>query len=334
MEKELVEVRQMDAAVLFVGDGMDKLLKGIEERVSSHKADVSTSKGRDDLKSVAYQVSRAKTLIDNFGKSESEEAKKVIDRINPIRKIARDFLDALKERVRKPLTDWEVEQVKIKVEEEQKEKEMLQARVDALGKYQIMLPFFDIAVMTDEEFQAKLAEAKTAFEAEEERLESEKKAREAEEAKLATDRAENDRIRQEQEAKTKALQEKEDALEAERKALDDAKRAEDERKDREAFEKQAQENARIQAEQDAIIKVESEAREKKEKEESEKKEAERLEAIRPDKEKLVAWADELLTKIDIPIPKTDNIEAYRIALLSMQGITTILENVKKQAEAM
>jgi len=125
--KELVEVKQMDAAVLFVGDGMDKLLKGIEERVSSPKADVSTSKGRDDLKSVAYQVSRAKTLIDNFGKSESEEAKKVIDRINPIRKVARDFLDNLKERVRKPLTDWEDDQVKIKAEQERLEQEKIRS---------------------------------------------------------------------------------------------------------------------------------------------------------------------------------------------------------------
>ena len=206
------------------------------------------------------------------------------------------------------------EQERIKAEEEQIQREKIQSRVDALGKYKLMLPFFDVAAMLSTEFEARLAEAKTIYEAEEKCLADEHKEREEFEKKLAAERVENARIRKEQEAKAKALQEKEAAIVRERQALEAAKRAEIEKKEREAFEKQAKENARIQAEE----KIEREARKKKECKEAARLESERQEKLKPAKERILRYAIALR---GVEPPKFEDKEAKDL----MEWIETELE---------
>jgi len=259
---------------------------------------------------------KAKSL--EYGRAVDAAAGVLFDESTPIEK----HLQAEENKVIK-------EKERIKAEEERIEKEKLQARIEALGKYQIMLPFFDIAAMTEEEFQAKLTEAKTAFEAEEERLAKEKAEREAEEARIVSERAELTRIREEQEAKAKAQEDKEKALVAERKALDDAKQAEEERKNREAFERQVVENAKIQAEKDAKEKVEREDREKKEREEAEKIEAARQEALKPDREKLIDFARRIT---EVPVPEVEDEMAERIIHVAIRQIIQVSDNIIEQLE--
>jgi len=223
------------------------------------------------------------------------------------------------------------EQERIKAEEARLEKEMLQARIDALGKYQIMLPFFDVAAMTEEEFEAKLAEAKSTFEAEEERLAKEKAEREAEDARIAAEKAENVRIREEQEAKAKALQEKEDALEAERLKLEAEKKAEIERKNREVFEKEAEEKAKIQAETYMKEKVEREAKEKAEREEAEKTEVARQEALKPDRDKLIDFAKRIT---EIWPPEVESETAKRIINVAQRQLIQVSDNIIEHLEEM
>lgn len=79
----------------------------VEQTSLAHVPDITTQKGRDELKSVAFRITRTKTFLDNFGKDQAEEARKQVDAINKARRTIREDLEALKDKVRKPLTDWE-----------------------------------------------------------------------------------------------------------------------------------------------------------------------------------------------------------------------------------
>jgi ABC-type Zn uptake system ZnuABC Zn-binding protein ZnuA len=61
--------------------------------------------------------SRSKTYIDNAGKDLVAELKALPKQIDESRRVVRERLDALKDEVRRPLTEWEAEQERIKAEE-------------------------------------------------------------------------------------------------------------------------------------------------------------------------------------------------------------------------
>ncbi|MGQ4865984.1 hypothetical protein ACOQOO_26480, partial [Enterobacter kobei] len=66
---------------------------------------------------MAHKVARSKTYIDNAGKDLVAELKALPKQIDESRRIVRERLDALKDEVRRPLTEWEAEQERIKAEE-------------------------------------------------------------------------------------------------------------------------------------------------------------------------------------------------------------------------
>jgi hypothetical protein len=72
--------------------------------------DLTTAAGRKRVASVAYRVAQSKTAIDDQGKKLGEAAKKQLDAINATRKRLRDGLDALRDEVRAPLSDWEAKE--------------------------------------------------------------------------------------------------------------------------------------------------------------------------------------------------------------------------------
>ena len=109
-----------------------------------------------------------------------------------------------------------------------------------------------------------------------------------------------DLIAAEQKAAQDKINEANRKIEAEKQAFEDEKKAEKDRKDREVFEAQAKEDARIKAEKDAKEKVEREERERIEKKAAEQKEVERQESLRPDREKLRAYFDSILS---VPEPE-------------------------------
>lgn len=93
---------------IFRNDGgIDPIIDRIEKEVRSHAPDLTTVKGRDAIASLAYKVSKSKTALDEAGKKLTEDAKKQIAVVDAARKKIRDKLDALRDEVRKPLTDWE-----------------------------------------------------------------------------------------------------------------------------------------------------------------------------------------------------------------------------------
>lgn len=92
---------------LYNPGNIDLVLTKIRTEVSGKTFDVTTKKGRDEVASLAYKISRSKTFLDDVGKKLGEDAKKIVDSINAERRKVKESLDALRDEVRKPLTDWE-----------------------------------------------------------------------------------------------------------------------------------------------------------------------------------------------------------------------------------
>lgn len=115
---DLVVIEKKNAMAVFTNnDQLDPLIEAIEKEARSLVPDVTTKKGRDAIASMAHKVTRSKTYIDNAGKDLVAELKALPKQIDESRRVVRERLDALKDEVRRPLTEWEAEQERIKAEE-------------------------------------------------------------------------------------------------------------------------------------------------------------------------------------------------------------------------
>lgn len=115
---DLVVIEKKNAMAVFTNnDQLDPLIEAIEKEARSLVPDVTTKKGRDAIASMAHKVARSKTYIDNAGKDLVAELKALPKQIDESRRVVRERLDALKDEVRRPLTEWEEEQERIKAEE-------------------------------------------------------------------------------------------------------------------------------------------------------------------------------------------------------------------------
>lgn len=264
---DLVVIEKSSAMAVFTNnEQLDPIIEKIEKEARSLVPDVSTKKGRDAIASMAHKVARSKTYIDNAGKDLVAELKALPKQIDESRRIARERLDALKDEVRRPLTEWEAEQERIKAEEA--------ARIKAEEDRKIFESDHEIALLMNDAFDRELAEKK----AEEERQ------RIAHEEKLKRQAAEQAK----REAEEKAAAE----LAAAKKREEDAIAA---RAQAELLAKQAQERAEQEA-KDAAAKAEAEkkaaieAEQRKAQEEADriKREAEAKEASRLAEEKRIA----------------------------------------------
>jgi hypothetical protein len=83
------------------------MLDTLEKEVLAEHLTVADQKGRERIKSLAYKVARTKTTWDDAGAELVADQKKAIAAVDKRRKTMRERLDDLKEKVRKPLTDWE-----------------------------------------------------------------------------------------------------------------------------------------------------------------------------------------------------------------------------------
>ncbi|WP_234116710.1 coiled-coil domain-containing protein [Citrobacter freundii] len=264
---DLVVIEKSSAMAVFTNnEQLDPIIEKIEKEARSLVPDVSTKKGRDAIASMAHKVARSKTYIDNAGKDLVAELKALPKQIDESRRIVRERLDALKDEVRRPLTEWEAEQERIKAEEA--------AKIKAEEDRKKFESDHEIALLMNDKHDREVAEKKA--EAERQRIahEEELKRQAAEQAK--------------REAEEKAAAE----LAAAKKREEDAIAA---RAQAELLAKQAQERAEQEA-KDAAAKAEAEkkaaieAEQRKAHEEADriKREAEAKEAARLAEEKRIA----------------------------------------------
>lgn len=228
---DLVVIEKSSAMAVFTNnEQLDPIIEKIEKEARSLVPDVSTKKGRDAIASMAHKVARSKTYIDNAGKDLVAELKALPKQIDESRRIVRERLDALKDEVRRPLTEWEAEQERIKAEEA--------ARIKAEKDRKKFESDHEIALLMNDAFDRELAEKKAeaerqriAHEEELKRQAAEQAKREAEEkaaAELAAaKKREEDAIAAKAQAELLAKQAKE---RAEQEAKDAAAKAEAEKK--------------------------------------------------------------------------------------------------------
>ena len=106
--KDLVVLESLKSKELFKENGLKRVLDEIAKKAKEHKPDVSTAKGRDEIASLAYKVSRSKTFIEKMAKDFVADLKAEIKPIDDARIAAVKTLDNLREEVRDPLTKWEI----------------------------------------------------------------------------------------------------------------------------------------------------------------------------------------------------------------------------------
>ena len=116
MDLTVIEIKPEQAPTLYRAGGLDAYLEQIRQAVNE-VPDLSTKKGRDRVASLAAQVSRSKTAIEKPGR---EYLKRLKEAVRPAEAEIKRFVDAcdeLRDATRKPLTEWEAEEERIKAEE-------------------------------------------------------------------------------------------------------------------------------------------------------------------------------------------------------------------------
>ncbi|HAV1437714.1 TPA: hypothetical protein L1M80_004539 [Enterobacter hormaechei subsp. xiangfangensis] len=255
---DLVVIEKQNAMAVFTTkEQLDPIIEAIEKEARSLVPDVSTRKGRDAIASMAHKVARSKTYIDNAGKDLVAELKALPKQIDESRRIVRERLDALKDEVRRPLTEWEAEQERIKAEEAMNAMHAEALEMNIRFDQELAAKFeadHEMALLMNKDFdrdreeQRRLAEqaqrerderlkqeaaeqarrdAEAKHKAEIEaaaRREAEEKAR-AELAERQRIEAEQRAAREKQEAEERARREKEEAVAAERRRQEEAEAA-------------------------------------------------------------------------------------------------------------
>ncbi|ELI8387097.1 hypothetical protein RSI86_004238 [Yersinia enterocolitica] len=250
----VIDIKPESYPTLYVTNGLNQYLDQIRQAVNE-VPDVTTAKGRARIASLAASASRSKTAIERPGREylrHLKEQPKIIEA--ELRRFVIEC-DEIRDETRRPLTEWEAEQDRLKQEAEAKKKaEQLAAEIEVAH---------EMALLMNEAFDRAQADKK----AEDERLQKERDDRIAAEAaakvkrdadlaaqqereasarreaelKLQAEQAERDRValvlKAEQDKKdaiAKAERDKQEAIDAEkRKAQQEAERVQREAKQKE-----------------------------------------------------------------------------------------------------
>jgi colicin import membrane protein len=269
----------------FKPGGSDDVLARLEIEVRKRAAelDISTEPGRKAIASLAYQVARSKTALDEQGKALVVGIKAQVGVIDKERAAVWDRCEKLQKEVRQPLTDWEnAEKARVASHEA-----ILDA-IAASGRFALE----NWRTTSIEDIEARkqaILDGPRNWEEFSTRADKEKNAAigcclQAIEMRKSEDTAQAEKARLEAEARERAIKEREEAVakaakeEAERRAEEQARLA------REAAERERQrvENERIEAEARAkqaeaarIAAIEKAEREAREAAERHQKELER-----------------------------------------------------------
>ena len=272
---ELVVIEKKNAMAVFTNnDQLDPLIEAIEKEARSLVPDVTTKKGRDAIASMAHKVARSKTYIDNAGKDLVAELKALPKQIDESRRVVRERLDALKDEVRRPLTEWEAEQERIKAEEAMNALHAEALEMNIKFDQELAAKFeadHEMALLMDKDIDRERADK--AAEAERQRI-----AREEEIARQAEEKAKR-------EAEEKAQREIDAAAAREREAILAKERAERERIEAQQRAEREQREAAERAEREKQAAVEAERRKAQEEAGRIRREAEQREQARLAEEK-------------------------------------------------
>lgn len=100
------------ASVYASPHSVDAIIAEVERQAQAAAHGLTTEKagGRAEIKSVAHRVARTKTALDDLGKELASDWKAKSAAVDTQRRRIREALDAIKDAVRRPLTEWEIEE--------------------------------------------------------------------------------------------------------------------------------------------------------------------------------------------------------------------------------
>lgn len=278
MNDLIVSIPEEKALTVFITkEGLDPYLQQIKNEVSGFVADVSTRKGREEIASLAHKISRSKTALDSVGKQLVDKLKEQPKLVDAERKRMRDYLDALRDDVRKPLTEWEelerqrVESIKNRISDIKSKID--DARLLVSGDVLPIINAIDEIDISDEswcEFKDEAAIAKNYTMAELRKIYQEKDNHEKEQAEL-------ERLRKEVAIREQQDRERRIAEAAAERAKKEAEEAAKQREIKLRMEAEKAKRQKLEAEErarNAELKAKEELRIAEEKAKKEKLEAE------------------------------------------------------------
>ena len=255
MTDELVVIEKANIPALFKKNGCDPIIEGLKKEAEKFKGDITTAKGRKEIATFARKFSTAKVYLDKLGKALSDEYRAKIQPINEERNKVETCCNELRDKIRKPLTDWE--------DAEKKRVADIEARVEALGEFYENALYSPGCDITSLYINCKIEELKAIIVNES-----------FEEFELAATKAKDAALTQ-LEAKFIVLQAQErEKAEAER--IEAARLVNEQKEREEKIAKEAADKARKESEEKA--KVEASEKDRKAKAAIEKAEREKLEA--------------------------------------------------------
>ena len=254
----LVTIQDRNPVEIFTTPGIvSAVLELVSTAAMDFTPDLTTDKGRKEIASRAFRVTKTKTYLDDLGKEEVARLKDLPRQIDAGRKALRDGFDLIRDAARQPLTDWEAEQERLAAEEK--------AREEAVTLARKIENDHELGLLLNEVFDRKKEDARKAKEQEQKDRE-ERIAKEAREKAEARAKAELEAsARREEEAALEALaatarleQEKKDSAEREARAREEAAAAERKRQEDEQ-KRQAAETAKREADVEHRRKFNTEA---------------------------------------------------------------------------
>ncbi|EKN4698532.1 hypothetical protein JE939_001658 [Yersinia ruckeri] len=245
----VIDIKPESYPTLYVTNGLNQYLDQIRQAVNE-VPDVTTAKGRARIASLAASASRSKTAIEKPGREclrHLKEQPKIIEA--ELRRFVIEC-DEIRDETRRPLTEWEAEQERIKQEAEAKKKaEQLAAEIEVAHEMALLMnDAFDRDAKAKADEVERLRKAHEEFIAQQA---AEKAKREVEEKAKRDIEAAEQRERDAKLAQERAEQAAKDvAAKAERDAKELAERVEREKQEAIAAEKlKAQQEAeRVQRE--------------------------------------------------------------------------------------
>lgn len=120
MPQELTVIENINPVEVFTKEkGSQPIIEEIEKFYRSIDRDISTAKGRDNVRSIAHKIAGDKSKLDKAGEAVKADLKRQVDLIDGERREIRARLDALKEEIRKPLTEFEEkDELRVKAHED------------------------------------------------------------------------------------------------------------------------------------------------------------------------------------------------------------------------
>jgi len=261
--KTLVVVNEINAIQVFSENGLDPIMDAIEAEAEKVGQDISTDKNRKAIISMARKVASSKIVLENEAKALTQGWRDQTDQVNSEKKRMLERMDDLRDKIRKPVTDWE-ETDKLRIENHKNSIAKIEALLEFDPSIEITADVIRDRIKTLEEGQSReWEEFETA--AGTVRIQTLNALKEQLDTKIKydADQAELEKLRKEKEVREQKERDDAIAKEAADKAKADAEekaRMEAEKKQQEADEKAAKLHREKQAEKERAEKAEQDTK--------------------------------------------------------------------------